>query len=66
MDKSLEEILDFSSSEDNENENEQNNFLQLNTVVSNEARNMKQSNFIGMLFLKTFYVTVQTHEVLQF
>lgn len=50
VDKNLEEILDFSS-EDTENENDENNFIQMNTAPSNEARNTKQNNFIGMLFL---------------
>lgn len=49
VDKNLEEILDFSS-EDTENENEENNFLQLQTVpTSNEARDMKQNNFINVV-----------------
>lgn len=47
VDKNLEEILDFSS-EDTENENDENNFIKLNTGQSNEGRNIKQNNLIGI------------------
>lgn len=48
VDKNLEEILDFSS-EDTENENEENNVIQLQTVPPNEARDIKQNNFIDVV-----------------
>lgn len=50
VDKNLEEILDFSN-EDTASENDENNFIQQlnNTASLNEARNIKQNNFIDVI-----------------